>query len=120
MRQRRRRGDQRLDRCSPRAGRVAAQNTAPGFDVTHDRMERTIGQVRRAVPLHDPYRLTAQAFHYREREPRFADARFARDMHDLPRSAARGAPVAEECIKLPLAADKGVEAKAVACVEAAL
>src|ERR1700755_2572374 len=120
MRQRRRRGDQRLACCSPRVGRVAAQNTAPGFDVTHDRMEGAIGQVRRAVPLHDPYRLTAQALDHREREPRLADARFAGDVDDPPRTAARSAPVAEERIKLALAADEGIEAKAVACVESAL
>src|ERR1700733_5578364 len=115
-----RRGDQRLDRHAPGFGGVAAQNASPGFDVTRDRMERTIGQVSRAVPFHDSEGFTAQTLDQREREPRLADARFAGDMHNLSGADPRGAPPAKERVKLLLAADERIEAGAGARVEAAL
>ena len=118
--QRRRRRDQRIDPHPARLGQGAPRKAGSGLDIPHDRMQRPIGQVSRAVPFHDPGGFAAEMLDQGHRQTRLADPRLARDMHDLSGAAARRAPAGEERIELLFAADERIEAGDHASVEPAL
>ena len=118
--QRRRRRDQRVDPRAPRLGRKAPRKAGPRLDMAHDRMQRPIGQVSRAVPFHDAGGFAAETLDERQRQARLADARLAAEMRDLSAAGPHRAPASKERIELLLATDKRIEAGHRASVEPAL
>ena len=72
-----------------------------------DRIEGVVDVVRRALIAHPHMRLAADPLAERRQNARLADARLAREQHDLAFALARVAPAVQEQRHLMLAPDEG-------------
>jgi hypothetical protein len=99
-------GENRIKLVELRLRFVVVRQSCDALDVADDRIEHTIGVLRRAEIAQPRKRFAGQAFQKRGREPRLADACLAGKQHHLAFAGFCPVPSALEQLELLLTADQ--------------
>src|ERR1700730_1820386 len=100
-------------------GRELAELLLGNVVVRDEGMERAVLVVRRAEIAQPGVRLAFEALAQRRAQPRFADARLARQQYDLPLTRIGALPAAQQQVQLLLAPDQRRQVAAAQRLEAA-
>src|SRR6202030_1459981 len=100
-------------------GHVVVREAGGAFELRDERMERAVLVVRRAEIAQPGVRLAFEALAQRRAQPRFADARLARQQYDLPLTRIGALPAAQQQVQLLLAPDQRRQVAAAQRLEAA-